>query len=73
MVWTHVFLGIKTASVGCILICVVVGREQAQKVLVRRLLRYGETSRFGSRDLMDGGIKCSSHHAWKSNPACVDA
>jgi hypothetical protein len=73
MVWTHACLGIKTAGVGCILICVVAGREQAEKVLVGRLLRYGETSRFSSRDLMDGGIKCSSHHAWKSKPVCVDA
>jgi hypothetical protein len=50
------------ASVGCGLVRVVAGEERARKVFnLEGPPGYGETSRFGSRDPVDGGTRCGPH------------
>ena len=55
VVWTDSWPSI--AVVGCGLVCVVVGEEQARKVLALRGLQERGTSRLGSRDPVADGIK----------------
>jgi hypothetical protein len=50
------------AGVGCGLVCVVAGEEQARKVFsLEGPPGDGETSRLGSRDPVDGGTRCGPH------------
>jgi hypothetical protein len=50
------------AGVGCGLVHVVAGEEQAGKVFsLEGPLGDGETSRLGSRDPVDGGTSCGPH------------
>jgi hypothetical protein len=50
------------AGVGCGLVRVVAGEEWARKVFsLEGPPRDGETSRLGSRDLVDGGTRCGPH------------
>jgi hypothetical protein len=50
------------AGVGCGLVRVVAGEERARKVFsLEGSLGDGETSRLGSRDLVDGGTRCGPH------------
>jgi hypothetical protein len=50
------------AGVGCGLVRVVAGKERARKVFsLEGPPGDGETSRLGSRDSVDGGIRCGPH------------
>jgi hypothetical protein len=50
------------AGVGCCLVRVVAGEEQAGKVFsLEGPPGDGETSRLGSRDPLDGGTRCGPH------------
>jgi hypothetical protein len=50
------------AGVGCGLVRVVAGEERVRKVFsIEGPPRDGQTSRLGSRDLVDGGTRCGPH------------
>ena len=61
VVWTDSWLSI--AGVGCDLVCVGAGEEQARKVLACVASEDGETSRLGSRDPVADRIKCEPYGA----------
>jgi hypothetical protein len=53
---------VQCAGVGCGLVHVVAGEERARKVFILEgPPGDGETSRLGSRDLVDGGTRCGLH------------
>jgi hypothetical protein len=65
-VWTDPYLSIIGAC--CILIVVVVGEEQAQKVYASGPPSVEQASMLGSRDPVDDGVKCGSHGDENSKP-----
>jgi hypothetical protein len=58
-VWTDFWLSI--AVIGCSLIGVSAGEEQARKVFFGGPLGVEQTSRLGSRDPVDDRVKCGLH------------